>query len=244
MVPLLSSILKSSFVVLKSPSLLFIELLSEFLSRVSELIGEMGELWVGEVLILHGHIVFLESSHNLVHKDGLVLLDEWTIATVLEGDGVLGDSHELLVHDGGLVSGHSHGPELHWGGSLGIVSVLIGVLGESTDSLVDLGSELIELLVVVEGITSVDHFIEVSLGSLVMVFHIFNETHFDGLLLVPVSLEVWSEVIVDELLHISSGGENFLLESLSGSSVNNLVWVLGSGDEGDEGSVFHIFWFN
>ena len=46
---------------------------------------------------------------------------------------------------------------------------------------------------------------------------------------------------------VQKGQISFLasdLESLSGSSVNNLVWVLGSGDEGDEGSVFHIFWFN
>jgi hypothetical protein len=243
LVPLIGSVLESLVIVLEYPAMLVSELVTQTSPGNGVLIRESLELSVGGVLLVHGTLEFHLGSLNFFHQDLEVLADEWSVNwMVLEGLGGLGNLHQLIVDSLGLGGVHTDGPEV--GSSSGlVVSLASGASLELLKSVIDLVSDGLELLVIVVKVSSSNEVVEGSLGlsikSVVSPLELSIVVH---LLLLP-CLKVWLEVLVDELLSVSASLQQLTLNLFGGGSINDVVLVWCGGDQGDEGSVFHIFIF-
>jgi hypothetical protein len=108
---LVDSVIKGSFSVLKSPSVLVGELISEFSSGLIDAVDEGLELGVRLVLHLHLLRVFVESKFEIFSENLLLSLDPWAIDWVRsESFSILSNLLQLGVDSLGLRGGHTDGP--------------------------------------------------------------------------------------------------------------------------------------
>ncbi len=107
----------------------------------------------------------------------------------------------------------------------GIISIGIGVLLKSIKGFLELFADVVELLVVVGGITSGNEVIEGLVGFPGVVLDVSLELCPVDFLLGPPLLGIGLEVFIDEPRGICASLEDILLESLEGGTINDLAGV-------------------
>ena len=115
-----------------------------------------------------------------------------------------------------------------------MISIDIGILPKSIKGILELFTDVVELLFIVGGFSSGNELIESLSGLLIELFKISFELCLVEILLgLPLHV-IWLEVFFDELLEICTSLEEFILESLEGGTINDLVGVCRfGGDSGD-----------